>query len=90
MISSLHRASSAVPLSEPPCWRAGDIDITKLRTEDEPDSNSEHYPRQAKPMILNLENLMHSTPEVIELELERMDMSELEKLDLSLEQGTSR
>lgn len=42
-------------------------------------------PAQAKAMVLDLEDLLQSTPEVLELELKRMDMRELQTLESQLD-----
>ena len=41
--------------------------------------------RQAAPMVLSLENLSDSTPEVLEMELGRMSLDELLRLDAKMQ-----
>ncbi len=40
--------------------------------------------RQAAPMVLNLEDFVHSTPEVIEMELESLGLEELQAISKAL------
>jgi len=53
-------------------------------------TNSSAAMKQAAPMVLNLEHLADSTPEVLELELDHMTMDELLQLDSDISSAAAK
>lgn len=66
----------------------GSVDLTRLalgsrpwKHQERPPSSTSSFVRQAKPMVLSLDNPAESTREVLEFEIERIgDEEELAKL----------